>query len=492
MVTFNASATGIRRAVYFLFLSALLFPTSLNAEPLTVFKHDGTGIDLTISGAHRTRYETIIEAGPNDNLVSLRSTLLVEAGTERFRIGGELMDARAYGDRTTPFSFFGINDELQNTAEPIQYYLTARFDDIFTDGLDLTLKGGRLTLDLGSGRLFGRNKFRNTINSFRGGQVLIERGNQSLLLFYVNPMDITSDFARGQQMDVPITETDIAGAHYTNHRMFADIKAEAYFYAVKRNFRLAGAPRLIHYTPGLRIWRESQIGQFDFEIEATPQFRQHPQGFAYFAHADVGYSFDTSWRPHVSFLFDIASGQERATIGECAPELLVLFTGCMSQLRFHGDTVFDSLYGLLSDDFGPTGLFRSNPSGSLSFSIGRDLSRRNIISPALRFSASPMEHLSTVFTARGFWREDPLRAVTGFSHSLPPEAQSIEYLPSEVGYQIDSRVSYDIFGEHLKLEVGGAVFFFGSESTESRRLFGLSDPSLAARKYLYTSLTASF
>ena len=492
---YNTVITANRfcRAFHFLFLSALLFPGILNAEPLTVFKHDGTGIDLTVSGEHRTRYEAIIGKSSIESLASLRSTLLVEAGTERFRIGGELMDARAYGNSAVSFSFFNFRNELNNTAEPIQYYLTARFDDVLTDGLNVTLKGGRLTLDLGSGRLFGRNKFRNTIESFRGGQITIERDDQSLLLFYVNPMNIISDRARAQQMDVPRTEVDIAGLHYNNRSLYGDIQGEAYFYAVKRNFRLDfGVPRLIHYTPGFRIWREPQIGKIDFEVEATPQFRQHPQGFAYFGHAEVGYSFNRTWEPRVSLLFDIASGQGRATLGECPSEVLEFFPICMSQISFRGATGFDSLYGRLSDDFGPTGLFRPNPSGRLSFSSGLGIARRDIISPALRFSSSPTNKLTAEFTARGFWREDPTALFRSTSPFLPPETQTIDFLSSEIGYQIDGHVTYEIIDDHLKLEAGGAVFFFGSERTEVSRSIGSINPSFPARKYLYTSITASF
>ena len=393
------------------------------------------------------------------------------------------MDSRTYNPRRgSPGSRRG--DEFANAVEPIQYYLLAQFHDVGVEGLDVTLKGGRFTLDLGSGRLFGRRDFRNTVDTFRGGQILLGRGDQSLLLFYAQPLDI--DGNQDQQMDTPITQTDLWGAHYSHAAFLGDVRFESYIYVEQIDTSIAGFPDLIRFTPGVRVWRSRSSGAFDFEVEATPQFRQHPQGFGYFGHAEVGYEFEHPWRPHVSAVFDIASGNGKLLVDGST------FEGFSfpSSIRTEGTTNFESLFGRLSDDFGPTGLFRSPSTDTVQ--------RSNIISPGVRFSANPRDNVYSQLSFRGFWREDPIANFSALIFPLSPDIHEVDTFDSEIGYQLDAKVVARFLGDHLSLEAGGAMFFFGDESTEMSNIrcalpsgsFCLGPRS--PRKYLYTSFTARF
>lgn len=490
-------------------LSGSLF-SHVSAGPLDWVGDAAGAIDLTVSGSHRTRYELLRDQERTDQLFSLRTNILVEAGTNNFRIGGELMDSRAYDPEGDVFGFtqtgqFINVEQFINVIEPVQYYLTGRFENIGADGLDLTIKGGRFTLDFGSGRLFGRAEYGNTVNSFRGGQVLFERENQSLLLFYAQPYDITTDDDNRQQMDAPNQRIDFWGAHYTHSKLRGNINAEAYFYVQQIDFRESGLPpNLIYFTPGVRVWRKRAPGRFDFEVEAAPQFRQHPQGFAYFGHVQVGYEFDHDWRPHAALVFDIASGDGEISTIECQPIPDVSIPGCRLVFGREGTSSFNSYSGRLSDDFGPTGLFRSNSVGLVGPSFG-GIGRTNLISPGIQLSAMPYRNFSVEARYRAFWREDPYPDFN--SRFFDPANPMIMSIDSQIGQQVDAALSYSLFDGRLQLEVGGAMFFYGNEPNEIRQnrfnpfpaceiVTGLpcnvSLPPLSSRKYFFSALTVSF
>ncbi|GAB4366327.1 MAG: hypothetical protein Kow0060_23890 [Methylohalobius crimeensis] len=124
---------------------------------------------ITFSVNHRTRYETLnntfrAHTSGDDQILAFRTLVLGEIRFRGFRLGGEMEDSRiALDSPGTP-----VNTTLVNQVELLQAYLAWESRDVFGSGLDLGVKGGRLTMDFGSRRLIARNRFRNTLNGFDG------------------------------------------------------------------------------------------------------------------------------------------------------------------------------------------------------------------------------------------------------------------------------------------------------------------------------------
>ena len=68
--------------------------------------------------------------------------------------------------------------------------------------------------------------------------------------------------------------------------------------------------------PRFRLFKPEAKATFDYEIESAYQFGRSAlrpgspplTTFAYFQHAEVGYTFDHSWTPSIRFKYDYASG----------------------------------------------------------------------------------------------------------------------------------------------------------------------------------------
>ena len=109
-------------------------------------------------------------------------------------------------------------------------------------------------------------------------------------------------------------------------------------------------------TFGLRLYRTSRKGKFDYELEGAYQFGKtgDKDQLAWFGHATVGYTFDAMWIPRLLFQYDYASGTRDPA-------------GTTSQ-------TFNTLFGARRFEYTPTGIFgpffRSNissPGGRLVF-----------------------------------------------------------------------------------------------------------------------------
>jgi len=502
---FHVARVRIFRSVSVAFSSILLLTSPALAEDDGWLQSALTAVDWSVSGEQRTRFE-VYDSGvaisspfiflqqDKQYLFSLRTNLLIEAGMGNFRIGAELMDSRAYA----PTGRRRTNLFTQNAVEPIQMYLGLSLNNLFTDGDSVELKGGRYTLDLGSGRLFGRYKFRNTTDSFLGGHIKWSHDDSDLEVFYGMPFEIDG-FGNGIEFDEPNSNEHYFGIHHTRRNSWLGATAE--FYAYGANGRLLDFENIWLTTLGARLSRAPSEGAFDFDIEAAPQFAIGRNDIAYFAHAEGGYTFDSSWQPRVAFLFDIASGPGGVTKGKCTPTLMA--AGCDFVLESTGGTYFNTLFGRESDDFGPTGIF--NPAGRNSFfsdfGSGK-LSRSNIVSPGIRLSASPSDNSSTSITYRAIWREDPIFSGTPrqnfefiiFTDTGP---DPINFLDPQVGHQVDAHFDYNLFNGLVKIEAGGALFFFGKELQDKIRSCdslanGLSCTENGITKYAYTSLTVNF
>ncbi|MFC7497804.1 alginate export family protein [Enterovirga sp. GCM10030262] len=449
-------------------LATALLPSPVAAEPRqpwTLHQALGSPENWTISGSLRARYEKVegqFRPGLNarDDIVLIRASLFAEYDAGPVRIGGELIDSRAYD--TDPGGPVGTGEV--NTLEPVQAYIGFDLDDALGKDSRSSLTLGRLTMDLGSRRLIGRNNFRNTTNAFTGARFAYAgAGGDSLTLFYTLPhnrlpSDKESILDNEVQWDDESNALTFWGGFYTRPDLIGGVSGDFYLFALDEDDRhnFPTRDRKL-FTPGLRLFKDPKASRLDLEFEAALQFGDIRSGIAsdaakqdvsaHFLHAEIGYTFPGAWRPRLAFEYDVASGDGAG-----------------------GDFGrFDSLYGVRRPDYGPT-------------SIYGPLGRSNISSPGVRLEVKPDERWDGFLFYRAAWLDERSDSFASTGVRDPQGASG-----GFGGHQIEARARYWVVPKLLKLDVGGAWLVKGGFLENAPN----ANPSGNTR-YFYVDLTASF
>lgn len=442
------------RFVYFS-LIAFILPSPASAE-------DGT---LTIHGSTRLRYEAIAgqaRAGFNssDDLVNLRTNILAEYRGQDFRVGVEIFDSRAWGDRVgTPVSTNEVN-----ALEPVQAYVAADFDDAFGSGSKLTLTGGRMTLNLGSRRLVAADDYRNTTNGYTGLRADAAVGKEwKATLIYVLPQirlpDAPADVRDARvRLDRESFDLVLWGGQISRAKAIGSVMAElSYFHLGERD--QPGRPTRDRSldTFGGRLMAEPRSRAFDFEVEALYQTGRVSTSLAAaaatqpvsagFVHVDAGYSFPGAWKPRLSVEFDYASGDGAGGL--------------------YGR--FDTLFGMRRADLAPAGLYNA-------------LARTNIVTPGIRIEATPDKRIDWFAVYRPMWlaaREDSFSS-TGVRDASGRSGRF-------AGHQVEARIRYWILPARLRFEFDGVLLAKGRFLRDAPNA-----PADRWTRYTSFNLTASF
>ena len=334
----------------------------------------------------RTRYETFDtpwQKGQTggQHQIPLQTVLGLEAHKNGYRAGFEFWDARQFGAEPT----YTLNNTMVNVANFAQMYAAWSTQNLADSQLGFEAKGGRYTLDLGSRRLVARNVYRNTTNSFTGVHFRLREGdgdwqiqafaNQPVLRL---PEDkeqlLNNDWAWDQEQQGSV----FTGVEAEAMTLPWDIRGELYLYYLSEAESSLLDRQL--YTPGLRIYRQSKKGEFDFEGETIGQTgaartsttsKQRQDIAAYFEHIQAGYTFDLPWDPRILLQYDYATGGK---------------TGNTSNS-------FDTLYGARRWEYGPTGIFGA-------------FARNNINSPGTRLFVIPHRDVTAILAYRAWWMAD--------------------------------------------------------------------------------------
>lgn len=435
------------------------------SEPWTLQEAIGDPEGLTVSGSARIRYETLSNQfrpglDKNDDLITLRTSLFAEYDTGPIRIGGELIDARAYDSDAG--SSVGTGEV--NTLELVQAYVGADLGDALGKGTTSSLDVGRFVLNLGSRRLAGRNNFRNTTNAFTGAKFEFGgAGKEQLTLFYTFPQQrLPSDKASILDNDVKWDregdELVFWGGFLNKPKLAGIANMDLYFFALDEDDTATRATRDRKlYTPGLRLFRDPLPGSADFEFEYAYQFgdistsnaagapRQDVS--AQFLHAEVGYQFAGAWQPRLALEYDLATGDKPG--------------GKFGR--------FDSLYGPRRFDYGPTGIYGP-------------LGRNNISSPGLRLEVKPDKRWDGFIFYRAAWLDS---ATDSFASTGVRDASGAS--GKFGGHQIEARARYWVVPKLLRLDVGGAALLNGRFLKRAPNSNGFGDTL-----YTYADLTATF
>lgn len=439
-------------------------PVRAESNPL----HEAVGAPegLTLKGSIRSRLEAIDgQFRPNvaqdDFLWSLKTTVFAEYDAGPVRLGGELWDARAYGQKRNSSAGTGEVDAI----EVAQLYVGADFDDL-PGGSKASARVGRFTLDMGSRRLVARPQFGNASSAFTGAHFdWTGKAGDRLTLFWTMPLARLPDDADGirharVELDKESTSLQFFGGSLTKAGIFGKGTFELYGY---RLFERDSASRQTRnrrlFTPGIRLFRKPSGGSFDFDLEAIYQFGETRATAAasditdldvsaWFTHAEVGKSFAGSLKPRLSIHFDAASGD--------GP----------SARTFNR---FDSLFGDRRFELGPTSLY--GPVG-----------RSNLISPGVRFDIKPSKRLDAFVMYRPLWLESATDsfASTGVRDRTGNSGRF-------AGHQVEARLRYVLVPDLLKLD-GGVAYL-------AKRSFLADAPNAPATgdtRYAYLDLTMEF
>jgi hypothetical protein len=434
-------ATLTRRALPTLAaLAALASAAPAGAKPGPLAEALGAPDDLSISATVRARLEGIdgqFRPSPAtaDSLFSLRTMLAIEYDAGPVRFGGELWDARAYGE--APNSSITTSDV--NTLELVQAYAMVEVGDRRKGakvGYGLVTLG-RQTMDIGSRRLVARNRFRQTTNGFTGANLeWTTQGGARLQAFWTMPQIRRPDDAQGLrdnrvQFDLETTRVQFFGAHAGLPHVLGGV-LEAYGYRLAEHDgdnRLTRNRRL--WTLGARAFARPAEGKWDHDVEAAYQYGTARRSAAaadtadldvsaWFLHAETGYTLMAGWNPRLAALFDAASGD----------------SGRAGHYRR-----FDTLFGARRFDFGPTALYGA-------------LQRTNIVSPGFRLEAEPDKRTDIMVSYRALWLENARDAfaTTGVRDTRGASGRF-------AGHQGEVRLRHWLVPAMLQAETGGAVLF---------------------------------
>jgi hypothetical protein len=426
---------------------------------------------LTVSGQHRTRYETLdnqfrANGNGNDQILVFRTNILAQVTWDQWEFGFELLDSRqAYADDNTKISSGDVNP-----LDVLQTYIQWNDSNISQNDVINNVRVGRFTMDVGSRRFVARNKFRNAINSFTGIDWNRTKDNgEQLRAFYTLPVQrLPREFDRRKRNRTQGDDQDIEVAFWGTYYKFPKLalsrlnsEAELFYFGVDESdtHNRPTRNRDIH-TLGGRLYKNKSLSEFDYQIEAAYQFGESRatifvndtedlDHMAYFGRAELGYSFAANWSPRLVAQFDYASGD--------------------SDPDDDDNNRFDSLYGVRRFDFGPLGIYGP-------------FARANIISPGIRLQLKPSSKVALFVAHRAYWLASNKDAWV-VARVRDPEGDSGSYL----GQQLEARLRWDIHPKNLRWEIGGAYLFKGGFANDAPNANGQSDPN-----FLYSQFTFSF
>lgn len=433
--------------------------------PWTLHDAVGAPASLQLSGSIRARLETLsgqsrVGLDSSFNITSLRSNVFAEYRRERFRIGGELWDSRAYPQQPTS----GVSSNDVNALEFVQAYVGADFGAPFGKGSSATAQLGRFVLNLGSRRLVAADDYRNTTNGYSGVRLdLKSAGGATATVIYTEPQVRLPDALPGilenrVELDRESSDLVLWGGVTAFPALLPFATLEGSWFGVRERDRadLATRDRNLH-SAGLRVYRDPRAGTVDFELEAIEQTGSARASTAataalldvsaWFYHVEAGYQWAAGSRPHLALELDYAGGDD-------------------------GDGKygrFDTLFGTRRADLAPSGLYAA-------------VGRTNLRAAGLRLEAAPTTRLDYMASWRILWlasRTDSfsttgVRDVTGRSGDF-------------AGHQVDARLRYWVIPRSLRFEVDAVLLAKGRFLKDAPNA-----PQTGDTHYLSVNLTSQF
>jgi len=398
-------------------------------------------LSLTLSGEHRTRYQSLegrFRAGAtgSDQSLALRTLIAAEARAGRLVLGAQMQDSRSYYDDAG--SAAGLSTRIVNALELLQAYVAIDAAGLAgADSARLTI--GRWTEDFGERRFIARNRFRNTIEAFTGVLWSWEDADATYKAFAAVPVgrepdDLQSLIDNDARSDEENEDVRVWGLLHERRGLPFDGELHLYYYGLdEEDGDFETRNRSIH-TPGVLFKTPPKTNALDIEIDVALQFGEARRTadpsdtdnldvYAQFARIEVGFTYDARFSPRVSVGTDFASGDENPTDGNL--------------------TRFDSLFGPVRAEFGPTDIF--TPFG-----------RENISGPFAKIAGKTGSGGDAFVRYRGVFLDAPSDAWVRAGVQDPAGASG-----DFVGHYVDARARQRFFEGRVMLEAGGAALVKG-------------------------------
>lgn len=267
---------------------------------------------MEFSLSQRTRFESSshpwhsFQTGETNVQVPLQSRVRLGAHSENFGLIFEGQDSRTHLNHADDFA----HGAMVNTFDVLQLFTSATLKNIADTGLRGDLHLGRFTMDLGSSRLIGRNGFENTTFSFEGGHFSLAAENQwRLRTFLVSPVQRYMKQADESSRNRLMWGIDFEGKP-TNW-----LNSEWYYIGVNDNktalhktFSVLGTRAYLKPVKTANL--KQAFGALDYDFETTAEVGETgaKDFFAYYGHAELGYTFNTTWFPRLMAEYDYSSG----------------------------------------------------------------------------------------------------------------------------------------------------------------------------------------
>jgi len=403
---------------------------------------------LDIGLTHRMRAESLtnnFRKGAPETIegIAIRTRLRIGADWKMFRVLLEGQNSTDIGESSSATST--LNPSLLGSDRMLQGFLAMKFENVFDTGLRTDLHLGRMTMDFGERRFIARNEFRNTTNTFQGVHWnLAEEKVWRTRAFIVKPVAETFGVLE------PVEDTLFWGIQYEDRRkpwLFLDV----YYFGINGGQTLD--QQRTFGTYGLRYFRSPQVNRLDYEGESAFQKGKLAglPHFAYFQHAQVGYTLDLPFQPRVIALYDYASGTSDPTSGKSG--------------------TFDTLFGARRAELNPSGTFGP-------------FFRSNIISPGVHLEMQTSRNTDLMLRWRAWWLAQSKDAWVG-SGLQDPTGAAGNYLGNTV--EIRARWNWNTF---LALDAGFSHFFKGSYISYLAQIPG--NPSADDSNYTYLQAELRF
>jgi hypothetical protein len=375
---------------------------------------------LDIGIEHRTRYETLdnrFRAGESgsDQQLPQRTRLHVEIKRiiDPFAFVFEFEDAHIHLNDSGSF----VNNTMVDQYDITRAYLSFAFRP---GGIPSKIYVGRQSFDLGSRRLFARNRFRNTTNSWDMARWTLgdEKRDWQFTAFLSRPV-----LRRQEQPDPPDHTAGFWGT-FLAAKFTPKFKNEFYYFGLRESLSPSSAKRRLS-TIGTRLYKDPSAGAWSYELEGVIQFgkRCNPDHLAHFEHASLDYTFNTRWSPMLTGRYDYGSGMEDPPNGR--------------------DGRFDTLFGARRWEWGPTG-------------INGAFNRSNVSSPGWALRLKPTKKVTFSPAMRWVWLASSHDQWVG-SNLSDPTGNSGSY----IGSQFEVWLRYDI-NKYVQPELGYARLIKGS------------------------------
>jgi len=391
------------------------------------------GLDERVRWEYRNDFDFNDERKDNGSLFfhrfkfNVSSTFMDDNQNEKAIIFVEGLDAQVGGYQLKPLASQEDNFDFH------QGYL-----QLF-DVLGFDIKGGRMEVKYGNGRLIAQPAWSNRMRHFDGGILHYEKTGGFIDLMYLQDVKYDdNNFNRS-------LDDEFLGGFYGGYQK--DKKANLYEFYFLPQFITTGASDIERYTVGARL-KGSLPHQVSWEIEFPYQFGDNGTRDikAHALNVSLAKEWEAEWKPKLYFEYNHASGDDSSSDGEV--------------------NTFIPLYQSTHDPYGLMDFFRW----------------QNMREVALKLDASPMAKWKFTPQVNFFWLENKNDSWYSSSGSVIRSKTSGER-DSYVGTEASLRAYYEI-NKYVKWETGYAHFFSGGYVKDT----GADDDA----DFVYTQMTFKY